>query len=103
MRAVHVAAHGVAGQVFLREGTQHQPVSSKAFAEFFKQSTRPVAVMLSICHSAQGAPEAPAVVRAVAETGVAAVLGMYSSITDEAALLFFDSLHPGSRQLCGLA
>ena len=93
MRAIHVAAHGLAGQVYLREGTQHHPVDSKAFAEFFKQGTRPVAVMLSICNSAQGAPRAPAVARAVAEAGVAAVLGMYSSITAEAALLFFDSLY----------
>lgn len=93
MRAIHVAAHGIAGEVYLREGTQHQPVGSKAFAEFFKQCTRPAAVMLSICHSAQGAPQGPAVARAIAEAGVPGVVGMYSSITAEAALLFFDNLY----------
>jgi CHAT domain len=93
MRAVHVAAHGTAGTVYLREGTQHTPVDSRVFAEFFKQTTRPAAVMLSICDSARGTPTNPGVIRTIAEAGVPAVLGMYSSITAEAALLFFDSLY----------
>lgn len=93
VRAVHVAAQGEAGQVFLRQGTEHVGFASRPFAQILGQEPQPVVVILSVCHSAQGTPDSAAVARAVAETGVPEVLGMYSVITPQAALEFFKSLY----------
>lgn len=92
-RAVHIAAHGSAARIILREGTEAHELTSKAFAQMLGRQPQPVAAILSVCDSAQGTPRAPGAARAVAETGVAEVLGMYSAITPQAALEFFQNLY----------
>ena len=93
VRAVHVVAHGAPGQVYLRQGIENVGYPSKPFAQFFSREPQPVAVTLSILDSAQGTPDAPGVVRAVAEAGVANVVGMYSAILPQAASIFYTSLY----------
>ena len=92
-RAVHITAHGKAARVFLREGTEAHELTSKAFAQMLGRQPQPVVAILSVCDSARGTPRAPGAARAVAETGVAEVLGMYSAITPQAALEFFQNLY----------
>jgi hypothetical protein len=93
VRAVHLAAQGEPGQVSLRQGTEDVGFPSKPFAQIFSHRPQPVAVVLSVCDSARGTPESPAVARALAAAGVPEVLGMYSVITPQAALEFFKSLY----------
>jgi hypothetical protein len=99
VRAVHFAAHGTTGEVHLRQGAKAIPYPGEAFAEFFNREPVPVAVILSVCDSVPAPPrilgvaEAPGVARALAEAGIAEVIGMYSAITPEAAKEFFTSLY----------
>jgi hypothetical protein len=93
VRAVHIAAQGEPGQVSLRQGSEDVGFPSKPFAQIFSHRPQPVAVMLSVCDSARGTQESPAVARALAAVGVPEVLGMYSVITPQAALDFFKSLY----------
>jgi len=92
-RAVHVAAQGDLGGVRLRQGTKDIKYPGEQFAQFFSQEPQPVAVILSVCDSVPAPPQAPGVARALAEAGVAEVLGMYSVITPGAALEFFTRLY----------
>ncbi|MGP7998905.1 MAG: CHAT domain-containing protein [Streptosporangiaceae bacterium] len=92
-RAVHVAAQGDVGEVHLRQGTKDVKYPAEPFAQFFSREPQPVAVILSVCDSVPASPQALGVARAVAEAGVAEVIGMYSVITPEAALEFFTGLY----------
>jgi hypothetical protein len=99
VRAVHLAAHGTAGKVRLRQGAKAIFYPSETFAEFFEREPIPVAVILSVCDSVPapprefGDPEEPGIARAVAEAGIAEVIGMYSVITPEVAKEFFTVLY----------
>jgi hypothetical protein len=99
VRAAHFAAHGTTGEVHLRQGTKAVPYSGEAFAQFFDDEPIPAAVFLSVCDSVMppprmlGVPESPGVARALAEAGIAEVIGMYSAITPEAAKEFFTVLY----------
>ena len=92
-RAVHLAAQGEVGTVHLRQGTEDAEYLGKPFAQFFSREPQPVAVILAVCDPVPGTEEEPGVARAVADTGVAEVLGMYSAITPQAALEFFTRLY----------
>jgi hypothetical protein len=98
-RAVHFAAQGRPGRVDLRQGTQAVPFLSEAFAQFFTREPVPALICLSVCDSVPapqpvlGDPEPPGLARALAEAGIAAVIGMYSAITPEAARAFFTALY----------
>jgi hypothetical protein len=99
VRAVHLAAHGTTGAVHLRQGAKAILYPGETFAEFFEREPVPVAVILSVCDSVPAPPrefgdqEAPGIARAVAEAGIAEVIGMYSVITPEVAKEFFTSLY----------
>ncbi len=98
-RAVHIAAQGKLGEVHLRQGIKAVPYHSEPFAEFFNGEPQPAAVILSVCDSVPAPPrelgveEAPGVARALAEAGIAEVIGMYGVITPEAAKEFFTGLY----------
>jgi hypothetical protein len=98
-RTVHFAAQGRPGHVDLRQGTQAVSFLSEAFAQFFTHEPVPALVCLSVCDSVPaprpilGEPEPPGLARALAEAGIAAVVGMYSAITPEAARAFFTALY----------
>jgi hypothetical protein len=105
VRTVHLAAHGTVGNIRLRQGKKAIDYSGETFAEFFDREPVPTAVILSVCDSVpaplgppdmSGTPgfsETPGVARALAEAGIAEVIGMYSAITPEAAKEFFTSLY----------
>ena len=93
VRLVHICAHGVAGEVWLKAGRVHNPLASDPFAELFGQRLDIAAVVLSVCDSALGTNEKRSLARATTEVGVPSVVAMYSAITQGAALTFFKSLY----------
>src|ERR1700761_3479098 len=109
VRAVHLAAHGNAGEVHLRQGEKAIPYPGEAFAGFFEREPVPAAVILSVCDSVPappsqlGAPEAPGVARALAEAGISEVIGMYTAITPAAAKEFFTILYRALGQCADMA
>jgi hypothetical protein len=109
VRAVHLAAHGNAGEVHLRQGKKTIRYPGETFAEFFEREPVPAAVILSVCDSVPGppselgVPEAPGVARALAEAGIAEVIGMYTAITPAAAKEFFTTLYRALGQCADMA
>jgi hypothetical protein len=109
VRAVHLAAHGNAGEVHLRQGKKAIRYPGEAFAGFFEREPVPAAVILSVCDSVPappsqlGVPEAPGVARALAEAGIAEVIGMYTAITPAAAKEFFTILYRALGQCADMA
>ena len=109
VRAVHLAAHGTAGEVHLRQGKKAIRYPGETFAEFFEREPVPAAVVLSVCDSVPapprelGDPEAPGVARALAEAGIAEVIGMYTAITPAAAKEFFTTLYRALGQCADMA
>jgi CHAT domain len=92
-RLVHISAHGVAGELWLKEVRAHNPLSSVPFAELFRQQLDVAALMLSVCDSALGTKEKLSLARAATEVGIPCVVAMYSAISQHAALTFFTSLY----------
>jgi CHAT domain len=101
-RTIHIAAHGKPGELYLKEGRSHLRIESKPFAEMLLQKAPPAVIVLSICDSSRGTLETPAVARAVADAGVGSVLGMWSAITELAALAFFTRLYQALGSCCSI-
>ena len=107
-RLVHIAIHGKPGKVYFSHGKEAVQLSGAEFAEMFDREPQPVAVIFSTCDSAQPSlvdldvtqrtSADVGVARAVAQTGVTDVIGMYSAILPSALLEFFGTLYEALSQ-----